>query len=146
MSEIREITEAELRQDLKEHWKNAKSSVERNNPGYAVKFLQAILKEQPGFVIARKLLRQAEINATGATVGESKKGLFGTSGGGAGGLGRKAKKDPLGTLPEIEKELEKDPFNPAFNEVLHEAKPCTRGILKTPRCLISWRSSTSPVT
>ncbi len=119
MSEIREITEAELREDLKEHWKNAKSSVERNNPGYAIKFLQAILKEQPGFLMARKLLRQAEINETGATVGAAKKSLFG--GGGGGAMVRKAKKDPAAALIEIEKELTKDPFNAGFNDALHEA-------------------------
>ena len=55
VNEIREITEAELPESLREHWKNAKASVERNNPGYAVKFLQAILKECPGFLNARKL-------------------------------------------------------------------------------------------
>ncbi len=42
--EIREITEVELPANLKDHWKSAKASVERNNPGYAIKFLQAILK------------------------------------------------------------------------------------------------------
>ncbi|MGJ8695149.1 MAG: tetratricopeptide repeat protein [Verrucomicrobiaceae bacterium] len=121
VKEIKEITEAELPIELKEHWKNAKSSVERNNPGYAVKFLQAILKQEPGFLNARKLLRQAEISATGAVPGGSKKGLFGTSGGGAaGGLARQSKKDPAGTLVAIEKELEKDPFNPGVNDVLHD--------------------------
>ncbi|MGC6425895.1 MAG: tetratricopeptide repeat protein [Akkermansiaceae bacterium] len=118
--DIKEITEEELPAALKEHWKNAKASVERNNPGYAVKFLQAILKEQPGFLNARKLLRQAEISETGAVPGQVKKGLFGTSGGGAGGLNRQSKKDPVGALVAIEKELEKDPFNAAFNEVLHD--------------------------
>jgi len=121
MSDITEITEAELREDLKDHWKNAKASVERNNPGYAIKFLQAILKEQPGFLMGRKLLRQAEVNETGAVVGGSgKKGLFGSSGG-SGGLARQAKKDPVGALVAIEKELAKDPFSPGLNEVLHEA-------------------------
>lgn len=118
MSDIREITEAELRDDLKEHWKNAKASVERNNPGYAIKFLQAILKQQPGFLLARKLLRQAEITETGAQIGQAKKSLFG---GGAGAHLRKAKKDPAAALVEIEKELEKDPFNPGLNDALHEA-------------------------
>ncbi len=114
--EIREITEAELPANLKEHWKSAKASVERNNPGYAIKFLQAILKEQPGFLNARKLVRQAEIMETGATPGSSKKGLFGSSG----GAGRQAKKDPAGALVAIEKELEKDPFNLGSNETLHD--------------------------
>lgn len=118
--EIKEITEEELPASLKEHWKNAKASVERNNPGYAVKFLQAILKEEPGFLNARKLLRQAEISVTGATPGSAKKGLFGTSGGGASGLVRQSKKDPVGALIAIEKELEKDPFSAAVNDALHD--------------------------
>jgi len=120
MSDIREITEAELPAELKDHWKNAKASVERKNPGYAVKFLQAILKQEPGFLNARKLLRQAEIYETGASPGSGKKGLFGTSGGGAGTLARASKKDPVAALVAIEKELEKDPFNGAINDVLHD--------------------------
>lgn len=118
MSDVKEITEEELPADLKEHWKNAKSSVERNNPGYAVKFLQAILKQQPGFVVGRKLLRNAEIRVTGAEIGAAKKSLFG---GGAGAHLRKAKKDPLAAMVDIEKELEKDPFNAGLNDALHEA-------------------------
>ena len=120
MSDIREITEAELPAELKDHWKSAKASVERKNPGYAVKFLQAILKQEPGFLNARKLLRQAEIYETGASPGSGKKGLFGTSGGGAGTLARASKKDPVAALVAIEKELEKDPFNGAINDVLHD--------------------------
>lgn len=118
-NEIREITEAELPEALREHWKNAKASVERNNPGYAIKFLQAILKEEPGFLNARKLLRQAEISVTGAIPGGGKKGLFG-SGGGGGSIIRQAKKDPRGALIAVEKELEKDPFNIGVNDALHE--------------------------
>ena len=102
--EIREITEVELPANLKDHWKSAKASVERNNPGYAIKFLQAILKEVPGFLNARKLVRQAAIMATGASPGSAKKGMFG-SGGGA--ISRQAKKDAPGALVAIEKELEK---------------------------------------
>jgi tetratricopeptide (TPR) repeat protein len=119
VNEIREITEAELPEALREHWKNAKASVERNNPGYAIKFLQAILKESPGFLNARKLLRQAEITETGASPGSVKKGLFGSSGGG-GNFIRQAKKDHAGALIAIEKELEKDPFNVGVNDALHE--------------------------
>jgi len=119
VNEIREITEAELPESLREHWKNAKASVERNNPGYAIKFLQAILKECPGFINARKLLRNAEITVTGAAPGTAKKGLFG-SGGGGGGIVRQAKKDPAGALLTAEKELEKDPFNLGVNEGLFE--------------------------
>ena len=116
--EVREISEEELPDSLKEHWKSAKASVERNNQGYAIKFLQAILKEEPGFLNARKLLRQAEIVETGATPGSSKKGLFG--GGSGGAFIRQAKKDSAAALVALEKELEKDPFNVSLNEALHE--------------------------
>jgi tetratricopeptide (TPR) repeat protein len=118
LKEVREISEEELPASLKEHWKNAKASVERNNAGYAIKFLQAILKEEPGFLNARKLLRQAEINETGASPGSSKKGLFG--GGSGSAFIRQAKKDAPGALVAIEKELEKDPFNVSVNEALHD--------------------------
>ncbi|RZN88155.1 MAG: tetratricopeptide repeat protein, partial [Verrucomicrobiaceae bacterium] len=118
--EIREITEAELPAALKDHWKNAKASVERNNHGYAIKFLQAILKEEPGFLNARKLVRQAEIIQSGATPGAAKKGLFGTSGGGGSSFIRQAKKDSFGALVAIEKELENDPFNCGINEAFYE--------------------------
>lgn len=118
VKEIKEISEAELPEALKEHWKNAKASCERNNHGYAIKFLQAILKEEPGFLHARKLLRQAELVETGASPGSSKKGLFG--GGSGSTIIRQAKKDPHGALVAAEKELEKDPFNISVNEALHE--------------------------
>ncbi len=118
LKEVREISEEELPDSLKDHWKNAKASVERNNAGYAIKFLQAILKEEPGFLNARKLLRQAEINETGASPGSAKKSLFG--GGGGSAFVRQAKKDATGALVAIEKELEKDPFNLSVNEALHD--------------------------
>jgi cytochrome c-type biogenesis protein CcmH/NrfG len=119
VTDLREISEAELPAALVEHWKNAKASVEKNNHGYAIKFLQAILKEAPGFLNARKLLRQSEISETGATPGSGKKGLFG-SGGSGGNYVRQAKKDPLGALVSIEKDLEKEPFNEGLNDALHE--------------------------
>ena len=119
VKEIREITEAELPAAHVEHWKSAKASVERNNPGYAIKFLQAILKEEPGFLNARKLLRQAEITNTGATPGGGKKGLFGSSSGG-GGIVRQAKKDPQAALVAAEKELVDDPFSAGTNDALHD--------------------------
>jgi len=118
LKEVREISEEELPAELKDHWKNAKASVERNNQGYAIKFLQAILKEEPGFLNARKLLRQAEIVESGATPGSSKKGLFGGSSGST--FTRQAKKDAPAALVALEKELEKDPFNVSINEALHE--------------------------
>lgn len=119
VTDLREIDDAELPESLREHWKNAKSSVDKNNFGYAIKFLQAILKECPGFLNARKLLRQAEISETGAKPGTGKKGLFGSGGSGSQYV-RQAKKDPGAALAAIEKELEKDPFSQSLNDAMHE--------------------------
>ncbi len=114
MSILKEITEEQLPAELVEHWDNAKASIEKNNPGYAVKFLQAILKMEPGFLNARKLLRQAEIDVTNATPKTGKKVASGSS------YLRQAKKDPAAGIIAAEKDLEKDPFNTGANDALHE--------------------------
>ncbi|MGE9266874.1 MAG: tetratricopeptide repeat protein [Verrucomicrobiales bacterium] len=122
-TEIKEIGAAELTAAQRDHWKKAKASVERNNHAYAVKFIQAILKDAPGFLEGRRLLRSCE--AAAAAGKEKKKGLFGSSGGGGGLSAMKlqgmAKKDPAEALQAVEKELEKDPYNATYNEILHDA-------------------------
>ncbi len=120
--EIKEIGAEDLSADLKKHWQKAKASVERSNHSYAGKFLQAILKEAPGFVEGRRLLRSCEAATTGSK--EKKKSLFGSSGGG--GLSSMklqsvAKKNPAEALVLVEKELEKDPYSTTYNEILHDA-------------------------
>ncbi len=93
----------------------ADAAIEQNNLGYAVKLLISVLKTEPGFIDGRRKLRAAEMKIAGPP---KKKGLFG--GGGAGKLKSKAKKDPIGVIDDIEKELEKDPYNAALNELLHD--------------------------
>ncbi|MDP7106836.1 MAG: hypothetical protein QGH41_07140, partial [Roseibacillus sp.] len=93
----------------------ADAAIEQNNLGYAVKLLISVLKTEPGFIDGRRKLRAAEMKIAGPP---KKKGLFG--GGGAGKLKGKAKKDPIGVIDDIEKELEKDPYNAALNELLHD--------------------------
>ena len=103
-----EITEKELPPNLKSLWLKSLSAVQVSNYSYAVSIIQTILNDSPGFVEGRKILRTCEIQVAGVT---KKKGLFGMSSGGAGmKLQSQAKKDPLGTLSLIEKELEKDPI------------------------------------
>lgn len=115
-----EITDKELSTSAKPLWLKALSSVETKNYAYAISIIQAILKESPGFLAGREILRKCESNLTGGPKKKSK--LFGIST--AGGAGMKlqsqAKKDPEGTLPLIEKELETDPYNESLNELLHE--------------------------
>jgi predicted Zn-dependent protease len=119
-SAMAEITETELSQALRPLWLKALSAVQMNNLEYAVSLLQAVLKDGPAFLEARMILRKCEIQIYSKT--EKKKGLFGSSGNSMGimKLASPAKKDPTGTLPLIEKELEKDPLSDAANELLFE--------------------------
>ena len=112
-----EITEKELPANLKPLWLKALTAVQASNLDYATTLLQGVLKESPGFLEGRKLLRKCELQLVGGV--KKKGGLFG---GGMGGmkLQGQAKKDPLGTLPLIEKDLEKDPLNDQLNELLFD--------------------------
>lgn len=114
-----EIIEKDLPQSHKALWLKALSAVQTQNLPYAVSLLQALLKDSPGFLDGRKILRKVEIQMTD---GPKKKGLFGMQSSGFSGmkLQGQAKKDPAGTIPLIEKELEKDPFNEASNDLLFE--------------------------
>ena len=105
--------------DLTEHartlWLKAASAMELRNFGYAITLLQAVLKETPEFLEARKWLRKAEIAAT-----KGKKSLFGLSGSTFKGSGT-IKKDPMAAMELAEKSLETDPYNTQANHLLKEA-------------------------
>jgi tetratricopeptide (TPR) repeat protein len=115
-----EITEKELPANLKPLWLKALTAVQASNLDYAITLLQGVLKDAPGFLEGRKLLRKCELQVAGGT--KKKGGLFGIQTGGMGTmkLQGQAKKDPAGTLPLIEKELEKDPLNDQANDLLFE--------------------------
>lgn len=115
-----EITEKELPPNLKPLWLKALSAVQTSNLTYGISLLQAVLKDAPGFLEGRKMLRKCELQIAGNA--KKKSGLFGISGGGMGvmKLQNQAKKDPAGTLPLIEKELEKDPLSDSANELLFD--------------------------
>lgn len=112
-----ETTEADLPRNLRDLLTKAKGAVEMQNYKYTISLMQAVMREAPGFVEGRKLLRNSEIILAG---GKKKKGLFGGGGLGTMKLTGFAKKDPLGALDAIEKELEKDPYNSGANELLFE--------------------------
>ncbi len=114
-----EINEKELPANLRPLWLKALTAVQASNLEYAVNLLPPILKECPGFLEGRKLLRKCELQLGG---GAKKKSLFGIQTGGMGGMKLQsvAKKDPEGALPLIEKELEKDPLNDQANELLFD--------------------------
>lgn len=113
-----EITEKELPPNLKPLWLKALSAVQTSNLTYGVSLLQAVLKDSPEFLDGRKLLRKCEIQLAGNT--KKKGGLFGGGNMGVMKLAGQAKKDPLATLPLIEKELEKDPLSDAANDLLFD--------------------------
>lgn len=115
-----EIAEKDLPQSLKTLWLKALSAIQTKNLAYAISLLQAVVKDAPAFLDGRKALRSCEIELVGPP--KKKGGLFGLQTGGMGlmKLGSQAKKDPAGTLPLIEKELEKDPFNETAAELLFD--------------------------
>jgi len=115
-----EITEQDLPAKMRPLWLKSLSAVQMNNLDYAVSLLQAVLKEAPGFLEGRRILRKCSIQLYGANT--KKKGLFGMSGGGMTvmKLASQAKKDPASALPLIEKELEKDPVNEQANDLLFD--------------------------
>ncbi len=113
-----EITEKELPPNLKPLWLKALSAVQTANLAYGISILQSILKESPGFLEGRTMLRKCEIQLTGNS--KKKAGLFGSGSMGVMKLQGPAKKDPLGTIPLLEKELEKDPYNEQANDLLFD--------------------------
>ncbi len=116
-----EITEAELDPNVKALWLKAMSAVQTHNHGYAIKLLQSILKDNPGFLDGRKVLRKCEAAASGGPK-EAKK-IFGIKTGGVGTMkfAGQIKKDPAAAVVAIEAELEKNPYSPELNDVLHDA-------------------------
>src|SRR5258706_299229 len=78
--------------------------------------LSAVLKESPGFLDGRKILRRAEIMATKGRKsflsGLSTASLKGSS---------LMKKDPLSAMELAEKTLETDPYNVQANQLLRDS-------------------------
>ncbi|MFC4993715.1 tetratricopeptide repeat protein [Rubritalea tangerina] len=121
--QIVEITEAELPQNLKTLWLKALSAVEMQNHSYAISLANAVLKDAPGFLEARQLARKCAAQVASAS-GKKKKsgGMTALLSGGVSSmkLAAAAKKDPVSALVQLEKELEKDPYDPQINDVLFD--------------------------
>ena len=132
-NQFREVSAEELAPAIQGYWKKAQDSIQIDNHKYAVTLLQAILKEAPGFLDARKAIRIAEDKLTGGP--KKKRGLFGTSvGAGTPSVSKKylamAEKDGNAALQAVEKELEKEPYNASFNDALHDVAS-KLGMVKT---------------
>ena len=106
----------DLPQNVRTLWLKAMSAVELRNYGYAISLIHAVLKDSPGFLDGRKVLRSAEI----ANTKGKKRFLSGLSTASLKGAGM-VKKDPLAAMELAEKTLESDPFNRQANDLLKEA-------------------------
>lgn len=115
-----EITEADLDPNVKSMWLKGLAAAQNKNHGYAVRLLQSVVKDAPGFLDGRKLLRKCAGAATGGP--KEKPTFFGMkTGGGNRKIASAVKKNPKEALPMIEEELAKDPYNPELNNQLFEA-------------------------
>lgn len=121
--QIVEITESDLPQNLKTLWLKALSAVELQNHSYAISLIHAILKEQPGFLEGRRVARKCAAQVQAGSGKKKKSGgvtSFLSGGVSQMKLSSQAKKDPVGTLMVLEKELEKEPYDATVNDVLFE--------------------------
>ena len=110
------ITDKELSADKRALWLKALSAVELRNYGYAISLISNVIKEFPGFLEGRKVLRRAAIAATKG----KKSFLSGLSTASLKGGGM-IKKDPLAAMELAEKTLESDPYNAQANHLLKDA-------------------------
>lgn len=109
-------TEQDLSPNAKALYVKANNAVQLKNYGYAISLLQTVLKETPGFLDGRKILRRAEVAAT-----KGKKSFFsGLSTAALKGPGL-LKKDPLAAIELAEKTLETDPYSAQGNHLLKDA-------------------------
>jgi tetratricopeptide (TPR) repeat protein len=111
------MTENELSSNARALYLKAKHANDIGNHGYVVQLMQAVLKEAPGFLEGRKLVRAAALAQN-----KGKKGGFSiastTIGITSGGT---LKKDPLAAMEIAEKTLATDPQNHGANQLLFEA-------------------------
>lgn len=110
------VKESDLDPKLKALYLRGVSAMELRNWGYVISLFQAVLKQEPRFLDCRRQLRLASVKQKG-----DKKGL-GTESVKAMSIQRELKKDPVGAMVSVEKDvLASDPFNPQGNQILFEA-------------------------
>ncbi len=116
--EVVEIEEANLAPDSRTLWLKAQSALEMGHHAYAIKLCHAVLEQYPGFIDARKLARSCAIAANGGK--KVKKSFFGGGGLTIMKVSSLGKKDPVAGMMAVEKELAKDPYDDAANDVLYD--------------------------
>ena len=116
-----EITEKELPPNLKPLWLKALTAVQASNLDYAIITPARRPQGQPGIPRRPQVAPQMR-TPTRRRRQEKRRACSASPTGGMGvmKLQSQAKKDPLATLPLIEKELEKDPLNDQANDLLFD--------------------------
>ncbi len=110
-------TENELTPASRALWLKALAALEQRNFGYTVTLLQPVLKEEPGFLAGRQVLRKAAIEQQ-----KGKKSFFKL--GSLSSMSSKkidASKDPAGAMDAAEKALVEDPYNIPANLAIRDA-------------------------
>ncbi len=111
------IHENELTEAQRALFQKARHANEIRNHGYAIQLMQSVLKQVPGFLDGRKLLRAAALAGV-----EGKKAGFSLAGTTLGmTAGSTLKKDPLAAMELAEKTLATDPKSAQGNQLLWEA-------------------------
>jgi tetratricopeptide (TPR) repeat protein len=112
-------SESDLGESQRSLWLKAVAAIELRNFGYAISLLQGILKQEPEFLTARRLLRRTEVTKNRA----SKKSVFNISTAPIAVMKaqRELKKDPKRAVEMIEKVLEEEPYHRQANLLLKEA-------------------------
>jgi len=113
-----DVKQNELPEKLSKLVLKAESAMELRNWSYAISLLQAILVKEPAFLDGRKRLRLAAIKNT-----EGKRGVkLGAEALKVMKMQGQVKKDPLGVMANLEKEvLGSDPYNAQANELFYSA-------------------------
>jgi len=95
--------EKDLSDQLRSYWLKAVTAIELHNFGYAIELLQNVLKQEPGFLTGRQMLRRAEVTRAKT----EKKGFFNISTTPIAVMKaqRELKKDPHRTIELVEKVL-----------------------------------------
>lgn len=111
------VKESDLPQGYRNTYEKAVAAVKMNNHGYAVELLLSVIKDNPGFLDGRKMLRRAAVQANAG----SKKKFLDTTGVKLRKPQATLKKDPIGAVNEIEEILKEDPLSVGANTLLFEA-------------------------
>ena len=111
------IPEKDLTDAQRALFQKARHANEIRNHGYAIQLMQSVLKQVPGFLDGRKLLRASALASV-----EGKKAGFSLAGTTLGmTAGSTLKKDPLAAMELAEKTLGSDPKSSQGNQLLWEA-------------------------